>query len=222
VTSLGFFVSYMVLHYIRPITGMREYVEFLTYVLEHTIPGDELVILASTPNPGLAEYLMSNREHGHYYLRYVEKLKEKVQTYNKNGEQKIRYRILPYGSPFPARGDDLDTNSKMMQFLQPFIGELEISMQKVYKDETVALMNSIKTAIDPTAPVLDGSKGFLIISHNSMGFLGVYSAQSGILTIRGMKIFESLFLKVLKEICALIQPRRETPPEATQENGSSK
>jgi len=56
-TVLGFFISHRVLQYVRPVTGMEEYVDYLTEVLQKTMPGERLVILAATPNPGLAEYL---------------------------------------------------------------------------------------------------------------------------------------------------------------------
>lgn len=205
-TVLGFFVSYMVLHYVRPISGMKEYVEYLVEVLQRTMQDEELIVLASTPNPGLSDYLLASEteQPGHYYQRYKCALSAALER-----GARITYRILPWGERFPQSLGELDENTPLMRFCAPFIARLPIARKERYKEELLTLMGRARKALRPTSPVIKDSKGFLVIWHETRGFFGVYDATGGELRIRGIKILEPLFLTILREVCELIQPVNE-------------
>jgi hypothetical protein len=184
---------------------MQQYVEYLTEILKRTTSDDELIILAATPNPGLAEYLEENRNRSHYYHKYKDLLIKRV---NDCGS-KIRYHILPYNNI--ADGDiNLVNNSPMMKFLEPFMSNIEEDEQRgAYKAELISLMKEIAAVLKPTSPVIrDGNKGLIAIYHPSMGFIGVYDATGGVLRVRGATTGEPVFLSVIKEVIDIVIKKR--------------
>lgn len=206
ITVFGFLLGYRILFYVRPVVDMEQYVKYLTTILKDTTPQDELIILASTPNPGLRDYLESNKDQNHYYRRYVDAL-DRVKNYSS-----IQYRVLPYDQVRDDGTIELKDDSPMMQFLQPFLRNLKNDeMRNEYKTMLRQLLENIKNIVIPEAPLIKGnnkeakSKGILIIYHPRMGFIGVYDATGGILKIRGVRVGESVFLGVLKDIVQLME-----------------
>jgi len=151
----------------------------------------------------------SHKQGTHYYQLYRNTLVGKL-----NDGVHIEYRILPWNGAIPDKAEDLSPDSPLMRFCAPFIQQLG-GKEYAYRQELAHLMSDIKDALRPTAPVIHAGKGFLVISHPHMGFLGVYDALSGHLRIRGMKILESVFLEILHSVCDLIQP---LPDEADRDN----
>lgn len=201
VTVLGFFLAYRILFYIRPVLNMQQYVEYLTEILKRTTSDSELIILAATPNPGLAEYLEDNRNRGHYYQKYKDILIRRV----KDCGLMISYHILPFNNAADGSINLVD-GSPMMKFLDPFMNNIEDEEQKgLYKTELLGLMNEIAAVLKPTSPVTrDGNRGLIAIYHPSMGFIGVYDGTGGVLRVRGATTGEPVFLTVIKEVINLV------------------
>jgi hypothetical protein len=184
---LGFFISYRILFYIKPVLSMEQYLEYLIEILKNTTLDDELIILASTPNPGLSEFIELGKPQHHNYLEYKYLLTKKI-----NENKHIKYRILQY--------DSMKSDCPMMKFLEDFLKNLNAEQRAAYLTELKRLMEDIESALEPTAPQINDKKGFLIIYHPRMGFMGVYDAQGGVLKIRGVKVGEAIFLNILKEV----------------------
>lgn len=201
ITVFGFLLGYRILFYVRPVINMEQYVKYLTDVLKDTTRGDKLIVLASTPNPGFSDYLESNKDENHYYHKYEKVLKDCAKRC-----PSIEYRILPYGEVKEGVIIELDENSPMMQFLQPFLKNLKTKEEKQsYKKQLKRLLEDIQCIVKPTAaPIEDKNKGVLIISHPRMGFMGVHDVTGGVLKIRGVKVGESVFLRVLEDIVELL------------------
>lgn len=208
VTVVAFFFSYRIYNLIQPTETVEDYLDFLNKILKDTFPEDDLLILASTPNPGLTDYLKGDRITKEKYQTYKDLLFECVKQRTTG---KMAYRVLElYDEDSKVIKDNIEKDdwdidkfideatSPMLQFLRPFIKKFKKSLEKKkYLSELTSQLNEISSIIEFSSPIMN-QKGFLIIYHPRYGFIGVYDAEGGVLKIRGSKITDKVFLETLK------------------------